>query len=188
MYLLILIYNKIPLSLSAAVCPSCRCENCSLIYQKSPTNFPLIKFLQGEKCPIYKFAEKKSGNKFTKELYFKKTSTKSGSESGLIIRGVNANSLPWPGIPAETRLQLGDLAEQFFSCNLENLSNNILKRKQSQRTLLALISKNTRMLQPRKAVLRSNLKILTSAFALSHLFICFYRSFVCLQAKSKALE
>ena len=124
MYLLILIYNKIRLSLAAAVCPSCRpCKNCSLIYQKNPTNFPLIKFLRGEKCSIYiclrpKFAKKKSRNKFTKEIFLKKTSTKSGSESVLIIRCVNANSLLRPGILAETRLQLGDLSN-FFRATLK---------------------------------------------------------------------
>ena len=77
MYLLILIYNKIRLFLSADVCPSCPCNNCSLIYQKNPTNFPLIKFLRGEKCSIYicllpKFAEKKSGNKFTEKIFLKR--------------------------------------------------------------------------------------------------------------------
>ena len=39
-----------------------------------------------------------------------------------------------------------------------------------------------------KSCLAKQLEEPTSAFALSHLFICFGRSFVCLQAKSKALE
>ena len=93
MYLLILIYNKVRLSLAAAVCLSCPCKNCSLIYQKSPTNFPLIKFLQGGKRSIYIYAFVQNLLRKNLEIslqargnFLKKTNTKSGSESVLIIR------------------------------------------------------------------------------------------------------
>ena len=44
---------------------------------KEPDKFPTDKFLLGEKCSIYiclrpKFAEKKSGNKFTEEIFLKR--------------------------------------------------------------------------------------------------------------------
>ena len=94
------------------------CNNCSLIYQKNPKNFPLTKFLRREKCSIYiclrpKFAEKKSGNKFAEEIFLKRQAPDRNLFYIVIIRCVNANSLLRLGIPAETQLQLGDLSNFF---------------------------------------------------------------------------
>ena len=64
----------------------------------------------------------------------------------------------------------------------------MLKRKQSQGTLLALISKNNRMASTAKSCLVKQLEDINISLRPLAIFICFCRSFVCLQAKSKALE